>query len=85
MKTVCVLLLGWFIFDSVLTVKNMLGMAMAVLGMITYSWAVEVAKSQAAKAAPVKIKEPMFIEEEASLLKNGKENKDLEFGRADSE
>jgi len=78
MKTVCVLLLGWFLFDSVLTVKNMMGMFMAVVGMITYSWAVELAKAQAAKAAAVRIMEPIVAEEADSLLKG-----DLEFGRTD--
>lgn len=80
MKTVCVLLLGWFLFDSVLTVKNMMGMFMAVIGMITYSWAVELAKAQAAKAqaAAVRIMEPNAAEEADSLLKG-----DLELGRTD--
>lgn len=50
MMTVAVLILGWLVFDSVLTPKNMLGMALAVVGMIVYSWAVETAKQQAAKA-----------------------------------
>lgn len=44
MKTVCVLTLGWLLFDSQLTFKNLLGMALAVLGMIVYSWAVEAEK-----------------------------------------
>ncbi|KAH1040252.1 hypothetical protein J1N35_041995 [Gossypium stocksii] len=48
MKTVCVLTLGWLLFDSELTFKNILGMAIAVLGMVLYSWAVE-----ADKAAPL--------------------------------
>jgi len=78
MKTVCVLLLGWLLFDSVLTAKNMLGMFMAVVGMITYSWAVELAKTQAAKAAAARALDPNVAEEENSLLKS-----DLEFGRID--
>jgi solute carrier family 35 protein E3 len=78
MKTVCVLLLGWFLFDSVLTAKNMLGMFMAVIGMITYSWAVELAKTQAAKAAAARVLDLNVAEEEDSLLKS-----DLEFGRID--
>ncbi|KAG0465809.1 hypothetical protein HPP92_019973 [Vanilla planifolia] len=41
MKTVCVLILGWVLFDSVLTIKNMLGMLLAVVGMVVYSRAVE--------------------------------------------
>ncbi|KAG0455203.1 hypothetical protein HPP92_024162 [Vanilla planifolia] len=41
MKTVCVLILGWVLFDSALTIKNILGMMLAVVGMVVYSWAVE--------------------------------------------
>ncbi|KAL6217872.1 hypothetical protein ACLB2K_011089 [Fragaria x ananassa] len=41
MKTVCVLTLGWLLFDSSLGFKNLMGMALAVVGMIVYSWAVE--------------------------------------------
>ncbi|KAF8669386.1 hypothetical protein HU200_051729 [Digitaria exilis] len=44
MKTVCVLILGWILFDSALTVKNILGMLLAVMGMVVYSWAVEAEK-----------------------------------------
>ncbi|PRQ28841.1 hypothetical protein RchiOBHm_Chr5g0007361 [Rosa chinensis] len=38
MKTVCVLTLGWLLFDSALTFKNLMGMALAVVGIIVYSW-----------------------------------------------
>lgn len=44
MKTVCVLILGWILFDSALTIKNIIGMLLAVVGMIVYSWAVETEK-----------------------------------------
>eukprot|EP00897_Mesotaenium_endlicherianum_P008820 jgi/Mesen1/7967/ME000422S07130 len=44
MKTVFVLLLGWFFFDSRMTWKNVSGMSLAVVGMIIYSWAVEKGK-----------------------------------------
>ncbi|KAL6214220.1 hypothetical protein ACLB2K_013658 [Fragaria x ananassa] len=44
MKTVCVLTLGWLLFDSALGFKNLMGMALAVVGMIVYSWAVEAEK-----------------------------------------
>lgn len=44
MKTVCVLTLGWLLFDSSLGFKNLMGMALAVVGMIVYSWAVEAEK-----------------------------------------
>ncbi|KAL9664421.1 hypothetical protein QQ045_019821 [Rhodiola kirilowii] len=33
-KTVCVLTLGWLLFDSALTFKNILGMSVAVAGMV---------------------------------------------------
>ncbi|PRQ28804.1 hypothetical protein RchiOBHm_Chr5g0006941 [Rosa chinensis] len=38
MKTICVLTLGWLLFDSALTFKNLMGMALAVGGIIVYSW-----------------------------------------------
>ncbi|XP_050228875.1 UDP-rhamnose/UDP-galactose transporter 3-like [Mercurialis annua] len=44
MKTVCVLILGWILFDSQLTLKNIIGMGVAVAGMVVYSWAVEADK-----------------------------------------
>lgn len=46
MKTVLVLLLGWILFrkDASLTMKNIGGMFMAVVGMVMYSWAVEKGK-----------------------------------------
>ncbi|KAG2646419.1 UDP-rhamnose/UDP-galactose transporter 2-like [Panicum virgatum] len=47
MKTVCVLILGWILFDSALTVKNILGMLLAVMGMVVYSWAMESEKKAA--------------------------------------
>ncbi|KAK2371704.1 UDP-rhamnose/UDP-galactose transporter 2 [Trifolium repens] len=50
MKTVCVLTLGWLLFDSELTFKNIMGMVIAVIGMIIYSWAVEVEKKSNEKA-----------------------------------
>lgn len=49
MKTLFVLVLGSLLFHSPLTLKNVLGMAVAVLGMLAYSWAVE--KDKAAAAA----------------------------------
>ena len=48
MKTVCVLILGWILFDSALTIKNILGMLLAVMGMVVYSWAMEAEKKAAA-------------------------------------
>ncbi|OAY29029.1 UDP-rhamnose/UDP-galactose transporter 2 isoform X1 [Manihot esculenta] len=52
MKTVCVLILGWILFDSEMTLKNIIGMALAVAGMVVYSWAVEAEKQTRAKFIP---------------------------------
>eukprot|EP00262_Sarcandra_glabra_P019799 TRINITY_DN7633_c0_g1_i2.p1 TRINITY_DN7633_c0_g1~~TRINITY_DN7633_c0_g1_i2.p1 ORF type:complete len:363 (+),score=47.41 TRINITY_DN7633_c0_g1_i2:140-1090(+) len=81
MKTVCVLTLGWLLFDSALTFKNILGMATAVLGMVIYSWAVENDKLVSAK---INVKDSL-TEEDIRLLKEGIENassKDVELGEA---
>ncbi|KAF5175465.1 Udp-galactose transporter [Thalictrum thalictroides] len=78
MKTVCILTLGWLLFDSALSFKNILGMAVAVLGMIIYSWAVEVEKRANAKI----LTKESLTEEEIKLLKEGVENnpvKDIEL------
>lgn len=80
MKTVCVLTLGWILFDSELTLKNIMGMALAVVGMVIYSWAVEVEKQTNAKIALAKTS---LTEEELRLLKEGVEKgsiKDIELG-----
>ncbi|MQL70226.1 hypothetical protein Taro_002504 [Colocasia esculenta] len=68
MKTVCVLILGWILFDSALTVKNILGMLMAVVGMIVYSWAVEADKQVKSPILP--LKDDGHIEEDVKLLKD---------------
>lgn len=84
MKTVAVLILGWLLFNSLLTLKNLSGMAMAVLGMVIYSWAVEQAKL-APKGPPVSYgKDSTFSEEDVALLKSGHDQqsvKDIELGR----
>ncbi|KAH9303011.1 hypothetical protein KI387_014594 [Taxus chinensis] len=84
MKTVCVLILGWVLFDSALTAKNIMGMLVAVVGMIIYSWAVESAKQASAKSIPLTpLKESNVTEEDVSLLKSGFETnatKDIEVG-----
>ncbi|KAK3427400.1 hypothetical protein EUGRSUZ_F03638 [Eucalyptus grandis] len=83
MKTVCVLILGWVLFDSALTLKNIMGMIIAVLGMVVYSWAVELEKQSNAKAA-LNVKNSL-TEEEIRLLKEGVENppaKDVELGES---
>lgn len=83
MKTVCVLTLGWLLFDSELTFKNIMGMVIAVVGMVIYSWAVEVEKQSNTKTFP-HAKNSM-TEEEIRLLNIGIENsprKDVELGEA---
>ncbi|XP_021732286.1 UDP-rhamnose/UDP-galactose transporter 2-like [Chenopodium quinoa] len=81
MKTVCVLTLGWLLFDSEMTLKNIMGMAIAVMGMVVYSWAVELEKQAAAKAAHHA--KNSLTEEEIRLLKgdlNVAPMKDIERG-----
>lgn len=81
-KTVCVLTLGWLLFDSQLTLKNMMGMALAVIGMVVYSWAVEVEKQAYSRIAFAKTS---LTEEEIRLLREEVENsntKDVELGEA---
>ncbi|KAL6180752.1 hypothetical protein ACLB2K_047411 [Fragaria x ananassa] len=68
MKTVCVLTLGWLLFDSELTFKNIMGMIIAVIGMVIYSWAVE-AEKQPGK--PLSNSKTSMTEEEINLLKVG--------------
>lgn len=83
MKTVCVLTLGWLLFDSELTFKNIMGMIIAVGGMIVYSWAVEAEKSANTKAIPHM--KNSLTEEEIRLLKEGVEStpvKDVELGES---
>ncbi|KAK1388713.1 UDP-galactose transporter 2 [Heracleum sosnowskyi] len=72
MKTVCVLVLGWVLFDSVLTVKNIMGMLIAVVGMVIYSWAVDLEKQQS-KIATHRIKSNL-TDEDIRLLKEGVEH-----------
>uniref|UniRef100_A0A0D6R348 Sugar phosphate transporter domain-containing protein n=1 Tax=Araucaria cunninghamii TaxID=56994 RepID=A0A0D6R348_ARACU len=84
MKTVCVLTLGWLLFDSALTLKNIMGMCIAVLGMVLYSIAMENAKQVTAKnSSTMYLKDIDFVDDDVSLLKNGYETqvpKDIEFG-----
>ena len=77
MKTVCVLTLGWLLFDSELTLKNITGMMLAVAGMVIYSWAVENEKHLAARAALTKTS---MTEEEIRLLKPSNNSGDVELG-----
>ncbi|XP_019413794.1 PREDICTED: UDP-galactose transporter 2-like isoform X1 [Lupinus angustifolius] len=84
MKTVCVLTLGWLLFDSELTVKNIMGMVIAVAGMVIYSWAVEREKHANVKThshANVKTHshaKHSLTEEEIRLLQEGIEKNPLE-------
>lgn len=83
MKTVCVLILGWLLFDSELTFKNISGMIVAVLGMVIYSWAIEIEKQTNAKTMS-NVKNSL-TEEEIRLLKDGVEKtsvKDIELGES---
>ncbi|KAL8088274.1 hypothetical protein AgCh_038160 [Apium graveolens] len=75
MKTVCVLVLGWVLFDSVLTFKNIMGMVIAVVGMVIYSWAVELEKQS--KIATHHVKSNL-TDEDVRLLKEGVEHTGLE-------
>ncbi|KAL9667480.1 hypothetical protein QQ045_001841 [Rhodiola kirilowii] len=83
MKTVCVLTLGWLLFDSALTLKNIFGMTVAVVGMVIYSWAVEVEKQRQAATKNIPSMKNSLTEEEIRLLKDGvdtKPIKDIELG-----
>ncbi|CAK9183429.1 unnamed protein product [Ilex paraguariensis] len=83
MKTVCVLTLGWLLFDSELTFKNIMGMMIAVIGMVIYSWAMEVGKQSTSKITSHT--KNSLTEEEIRLLKEGVENtpvKDIELGES---
>ena len=51
MKTALVLLLGAILFASPVSAKNMGGIAIAVVGMVGYSWAVEKEKTAAKSAS----------------------------------
>ncbi|XP_013587252.1 PREDICTED: LOW QUALITY PROTEIN: UDP-galactose transporter 2 [Brassica oleracea var. oleracea] len=76
MKTVCVLTLGWLLFDSEMTVKNVAGMIISVVGMVIYSWAVELEKQRKPKATPHG--KNSMTEDELRLLKEGIEHMNLE-------
>ncbi|KAG0463520.1 hypothetical protein HPP92_019068 [Vanilla planifolia] len=83
MKTVCVLTLGWLLFDSQMTLKNIMGIVLAVVGMVVYSWAVEVEKQAKFKIALTKTS---LTEEEILLMKEGmdKSSKDVELGETNA-
>lgn len=66
MKTVFVLTLGWLPFDSKLNVKNIMGMILAIIGMVVYSWAVELQKKTNAR---ISLSKTSLTEEEICLLR----------------
>lgn len=76
MKTVCVLTLGWLLFDSEMTLKNISGMVLAIVGMVVYSWAVEIEK-QKANAMVIPQTKSQLSDEELMLLKEGIEESGL--------
>ncbi|CAI5474421.1 unnamed protein product, partial [Closterium sp. Yama58-4] len=91
MKTVLVLAMGFLIFSSPITLKNVMGMLMAVVGMVLYSWAVEKGKKEkeardkllrspvVSAALPTKLPdEGMENGEKLALLSS---NDDVEAGR----
>lgn len=64
--------------------KNILGMLTAVVGMVIYSWAVEIEKQQASAKIMPNSKNSL-TEEELRLLKEGVEStplKDVELGES---
>lgn len=81
MKTVCVLLLGWLLFDSEMTFKNILGMTLAVVGMVVYSWAVEADKKTATRVTAFQSQE-----EDTRPLKDQEDEhygiRDVEVGKS---
>ncbi|KAJ0791008.1 putative sugar phosphate transporter domain-containing protein [Helianthus annuus] len=79
MKTVCVLTLGWLLFDSELTFKNIMGMLVAVGGMVIYSWAVEVEKADSKATLVV---QNSLTEEELNLLKDGMDDHTVKLGES---
>ena len=59
-----------------MTFKNIAGMFLAVVGMVIYSWAVELDKQRQTKATPHG--KNSMTEDEIRLLKEGIEHMDLE-------
>ncbi|EPS61546.1 hypothetical protein M569_13251, partial [Genlisea aurea] len=79
MKTVCVLTLGWLLFDSELTVKNIMGMLVAVAGMVIYSQAVE-SEKKGGIARVTSHSKNSLTEEEFELLRQ--QGMDFENGES---
>lgn len=84
MKTVCVLTLGWLLFDSEMTLKNISGMVVAIVGMVVYSWAVEIEKQGNANGVIIPQTKSQLSDEELMMLKEGVEEsglRDQELGQ----
>lgn len=77
MKTVCILTLGWLLFDSAMTFKNVAGMIVAIVGMVIYSWAMELEKQSNIAAKALNSVKHSLTEEEFELLKEGVETTQL--------
>ncbi|KAF8103815.1 hypothetical protein N665_0184s0010 [Sinapis alba] len=81
MKTVCILTLGLLLFDSAMTFKNVSGMFVAIVGMVIYSWAMELEKQSAKALGTVK---HSSTEEEFEFLKEAvaepTQSKDVDLG-----
>jgi len=67
--------LGWLLFDSEMTMKNISGMVLAIVGMVVYSWAVEIEKQANAMAIPQP--KSQLSDEELMLLKEGMDDSSL--------
>ncbi|CAN8287686.1 unnamed protein product [Cochlearia groenlandica] len=82
MKTVCILTLGWVLFDSAMTFKNVAGMVVAIVGMVIYSWAMELEKRSGVAAKALNSVKHSLTEEEFRLLKDVEttQMKDVELG-----
>ena len=66
-----------------MTLKNISGMVLAIVGMVVYSWAVEIEKQANAMAIPHQTKSQLS-DEELMLLKEGMDDsslKDEEIGQ----
>ena len=76
--------IGWLLFDSAMTFKNVAGMIVAIVGMVIYSWAMELEKQSIIAAKALNSVKHSLTEEEFELLKEGVEttqSKDVELGR----
>ena len=82
MKTVLVLFLGFVIFKAPVSLKNIGGMSLAVVGMVLYSWAVEKGKKEREEASKAKNK---LLEGDGNLNGAGGEKEEEKVGLLDKE